>query len=106
MENRPEYKQLEEALRGEKAGSARIRALAHWLMQEDIKWKLEHDCRSDNDLRKLITDEAFVEYLIFSEGYKEDTAEYLEAYEHAGETMKLYIEQPYNADFGYIFSQN
>ena len=93
MKERREYQHLEEVLKQEKAGSAKIRALAHWLMQENIKWKLEHDCKSNDDRRKLFTKEAYIEYLIFAEGYKEDSADYLTAYEHAFETMKPYIDQ-------------
>ena len=36
MKERREYQHLEEVLKQEKAGSAKIRALAHWLMQEKI----------------------------------------------------------------------
>src|SRR5262245_39609989 len=93
MKDTAAYKGLEELLKNEEAGSAKIRALADWLMQERLKWRLEHDCRTPSQRQKLITEEAYIDIRIFMEGYKEDAAEYLDAYENAFELLQPHIDK-------------
>jgi len=91
MKNTPEYIALEEFLKGERAGSPTIRALAHWLMQEDIRSKLEQPL-SPKQERQCITQQSCVEYLIFAEGYTADAAEYLTAFEEGFASLQPYID--------------
>jgi len=91
MKDTPAYKGLEELLENERAGSPKIRALAHWLMQEDIRSKLEQPL-SPSQERQCITQQAYVEYLIFAEGYTADAAEYLTAFEEGFASLQPYID--------------
>ena len=93
MKDTAAYKGLEALLKNEKAGSAKIRALAHWLIQERVKWRLEHDCRTPSQRQKLITEEASIEFRIYMESFKEDAAEYLDTYENAFELLQPSINK-------------
>ena len=91
MKNTPEYIALEELLENERAGSPTIRALAHLLMQEEVRWQLEQPL-SPSQERQCITQQSCVEYLIFAEGYTADAAEYLTAFEEGFASLQPSID--------------
>jgi len=92
MKERREYQQIEEVVRKKRAGSAKIRALAHWLMQEDIRWEMSQP-KTASEERKLITEEAIIEYSIRFEGYTAEAGDYLEAYEQAFELLQPFVNK-------------
>jgi hypothetical protein len=92
MKERSEYQQLEEVLRKERAGSPKIRALAHWLMQENVRFKMSQP-KTPSEERKLITEEAIIEYRIWFEGFSAEVIEYTEAYEHAFELLQPFVNK-------------
>src|SRR5262245_60615762 len=94
MKERREYKQLEEALKEEKAGSVKIRALSNWLMLEDLQWRLAHERHqlTEEEIYELRSRKGFMIQHSMLQGFKEDSDEYISAYEGAFEFMKPYID--------------
>jgi hypothetical protein len=95
VKNRPEYRHLEEVLKNEKAGSAKIRALADYLMLEDLQWRLAHKRQelSREEIYELRSRKGFMIQYGWLQSFKEDSDEYISAFEGAFELMKPYIDK-------------
>jgi hypothetical protein len=102
MKDRPERQQLEEALKDEPAGSAKIQALADYSKLKEIEYKLEHrQAGADEfdfqlDIQKIILEQA-----IQQKHYSKDAAAYCEAFDSAGVILAPYFEK-YNGNTGQV----
>jgi hypothetical protein len=90
----PERQQLEEALKNEKAGSPKIRALADYAKLKHVEWQEEHelDARNDRALREFLVRKGYIEWQIEHQAFMADAYEYTGAYEQAGEILAPYFD--------------
>jgi hypothetical protein len=95
MKDTPEYQHLEEVLKNENAGSAKIRGLADYLMLEDLQWRLAYKRQelSQEEIYELRSRKGFMIQHSWLQSFKEDSDEYISAYEGAFEWMKPYIDK-------------
>ena len=102
MKTSPERQALEKALENEKAGSAKIRALADYALFEDIVYKIRH--RKGN-LSQLETQKIALEIAMEQKFYGEDAYDYLEASGSAQEILAPYYEK-YNGYPGEVLLED
>ena len=93
MKDRPERQQLEEALKDEPAGSAKIQALRDYAILKDIAWRTEQRPAVVNDLdaRQLIVEKVVVEQRIQLRQFQRDAYEYSEAFTNAEGILQPYL---------------
>ena len=94
MKGSSERQALEEALRDEKVGSAKIQALGDYDNLKDIEWRTEHrPAEMDEfDSMQLIIEKAVLEQHMRLRKFYADAYEYMEAFERAEATLKPYLE--------------
>jgi hypothetical protein len=83
----PERQALEEALKTEPAGSAKIQALADYAMLKEIKRHMQIETSQD-ELLELQISKTVLDLAIDQRRYA-----YVEAFDSAGEILKLYFEK-------------
>ena len=96
MKGNPAYQQLEEALREERAGSAKIRALSHYVQLKQAESMIEREREQG-----LIGDDTFthwerqkliLEVTIEHQYFTADAYEYAEAFDNAGTIVAPYLK--------------
>jgi hypothetical protein len=82
MKGSPERQALEEALRDEKVGSAKIQALGDYASLKDIEYRTEHRPAEMDELDgiQLIIEKAVAEKHIQLREFHADAYEYIEAF--------------------------
>jgi hypothetical protein len=95
MQDSPERRHLEEVLKHDKAGSAKIRGLTDYLMLTDLQWRLAYERQdlSEEEIHELRSRKGFMIQHSWLQSFKEDADEYISAYEGACELMKPYIDK-------------
>jgi hypothetical protein len=107
MKETPEYKALDEALNGEKAGSPKIQALAYYAMLKDAEYRLAQlrDDVCDLNRRELETCRIFVGQAVEGWQYTAEALEYEEAFANAPQTLHLYFTK-YNGHPGQVLLED
>jgi hypothetical protein len=88
----PERQALEEALKTEPAGSAKIQALADYAMLKEIKRHMQIETSQD-ELLELQISKTVLDLAIDQRRFSSDAYAYVEAFDSAGEILKLYFEK-------------
>ncbi len=95
MQGSPERQQLEAYLKTEKAGSAKILALAHYAMRKDIEYRTEHRPAEMDEVDQwaLISEEVVLDHEINKQKFTRDVDIYLETFDNAGVILAPYFEK-------------
>ena len=93
MKGTPERQHLEEILKDDKAGSAKIRGLADFLLLKDLQWRLAYKRQelSQEEIYELRSRKGFMIQHSWLQNFKEDSDEYISAFEGAYEILQPYI---------------
>src|SRR6266540_1603700 len=99
MKGSPQRQALEEELRDEKVGSAKIQALGDYASLKDIEYRTEHRPveMDEFDSIQLIMEKAALEQQMRMRKLDADASKYMEAYNNAEAILKPYVanDNPY-----------